>query len=208
MRILVPFAAREPKTRLATVLDDRERQVFARRMLADVLSAIRDCGHTTTVLSTAPIDIRANVLVDERPLTAAVNARLAEHAGESLAVVMADLPLVTAPTLERLFRPDVEVVLAPGRSGGTNAFVTRHPEFRVDYHGASIRDHRRIARELGASTTTIDSFRLATDVDETEDLVEVLLHGSGAAVDWLRDHGFELAIDEEERLDVERSVRW
>jgi len=51
-----------------------------------------------------------------------------------------------------------------GRGGGTNAFVARHPGFRVDYHDASIRDHRRIARELTDDVVEVDSFRLATDV--------------------------------------------
>jgi 2-phospho-L-lactate guanylyltransferase len=65
-----------------------------------------------------------------------------------------------------------------------------HPSFRVDYHGASIRDHRAIAADAGLETATVDSFRLATDVDEPEDLVEVLLHAEGHATDWLREAGF------------------
>jgi len=207
MDVVVPFGAREPKTRLAPVLDADERRAFARRMLADVLSAIRGCGHAPTVLANAPIDATADVRVDERSLTTAVNAVLEEHVGEPLAVLMADLPLLTDETLASLFTPDAEVVLAPGRGGGTNAFLTRHPGFRVDYHGASIRDHRRIASEIGASTAAVDSFRLATDVDEPADLVEVLLHGDGAAADWLQDRGFELAVDDETRSDVTRVER-
>jgi 2-phospho-L-lactate guanylyltransferase len=81
------------------------------------------------------------------------------------------------------------VVLAPGLGGGTNALVARDPAFEVDYHGASVRDHRRIARKAGLSTATVDSFRLAVDIDEPADLAEVLLHGDGAATAWLRNRG-------------------
>ena len=206
MRVVVPFSAERPKTRLSSVLDADERRAFARAMLRDVLDALASTGHDPTVVATAPVDCDAPVEVDERSLTEAVNDRLPGGAGDDaaadagaaaeddrpdpVAVVMADLALATPAALERLFAPDADVVLAPGRGGGTNALVVRDPGFHVDYHGASIRDHRAIAREVGASTATVDSFRLATDVDEPGDLVEVLLHADGRAAAWLREAGF------------------
>ena len=212
MRVVVPFGAERPKTRLSPVLDADERRAFARAMLRDVLDALASTGHDPTVVATAPVDCDAPVEVDDRPLTEAVNDRLPGGAGDDaaaeddakadadaaaeddrpdpIAVVMADLALATPAALERLFAPDADVVLAPGRGGGTNALVVRHPGFRVDYHGASIRDHRAIARDVGASTATVDSFRLATDVDEPGDLVEVLLHADSRAAAWLREAGF------------------
>jgi 2-phospho-L-lactate guanylyltransferase len=205
MRVVVPFAVETPKTRLADTLDAAERAAFARAMCRDVLDAVRAAGGRPEVLASAPLDAddgldaTVPVTVDERPLTAAVNGVLAEWAAsgadEPLAVVMADLALATPAALERLFAAEGEVVLVPGRGGGTNAFVTRHPDFRVDYHDASVRDHRRAAREVDASLAEVDSFRLSTDVDEPADLVEVLLHGDGAARDWLEDAGFTVATD-------------
>lgn len=185
MRVLVPFGADDPKRRLAPVLDADERRDFAAAMLADVLAALD--AHDPVVVSDAPVDVDAPTVVDERPLTEAVNAELA--AETPTAVVMADLPLVTPNAVARLFEPDADVVIAPGLGGGTNALVVRQPAFRTDYHGASVRDHRRAARDVGASVTTVDSFRLAVDADEPRDLVEALLHGEGAAASWLRDHG-------------------
>jgi 2-phospho-L-lactate guanylyltransferase len=188
MRVLVPFDASDPKRRLAPVFDADERRAFARAMLADVLDALD--AHDPVVVSNEPVDVAAPVTVDERPLTEAVNAELA--AETPAAVVMADLPLVTADAVARLFEPGDDVVVAPGLGGGTNALVVRHPSFRTDYHGASVRDHRRAARDLGASLATVDSFRLAVDADEPADLVEALLHGEGAAASWLRDRGARL----------------
>lgn len=205
MQVVVPFAAETPKTRLESVLSSTERSTVARAMLADVVSAVVETGHEPTVLSTASLadadgpglaELPASVVVDDRPLSEAVNARLPTTAGETVAVVMADLALVTPAALERLFAPDADVVIAPGRGGGTNALVVRHPAFRVDYHGASYLDHVRIAREVGASIETVDSFRLSTDIDEPDDLVEVLLHGDGRAAATLDELGFDLEIDE------------
>jgi 2-phospho-L-lactate guanylyltransferase len=198
MRVLVPYRVEEPKTRLAPVLDTRERSELSRLMLGDVLTVVREAGYEPTVLSTASLDIRDEVRIDERPLTAAVNG----HLEPSTTVVMADLALATPEALSRLFETDDDVVLAPGRGGGTNALVSRHPQFRVDYHGASYRDHMAVCDEIGADTRMIDSYRLSTDIDETDDLAELLLHGNGRAADWL-DARFELSLSNG-RVGIER----
>ncbi|PSP87830.1 2-phospho-L-lactate guanylyltransferase [Halobacteriales archaeon QS_4_69_34] len=247
MRVVVPFAAERPKTRLAGVLGGDERRALARAMLRDVLAAVLAAGHTPEVLATAPIDldpigarpaevgrtgvdpagdrsaaVDVSVTVDERPLTAAVNGILADPerrprssadrvadadpddpdpgpgsgpGPEPIAVVMADLPLATPAALSGLFAPGADVVLAPGRGGGTNALLARHPDFRVDYHGTSYLDHRERARQVDASVAGVDSFRLATDVDERADLAEVLVHGTGRTRTWLDGAGFELRVD-------------
>lgn len=204
MRVLVPFDASDPKTRLAPVLDEPERHSFAEAMLADVLEVLAAAGHDAEVIATTPVECPVPVAVDERPLTPAVNAALAERS-LPLAVVMADLALLTPGALDRLCEPDADVVVAPGIGGGTNALVVRHPEFRVDYHGASYRDHCGHARAAGGTLATVDSFRLAADVDEPSDFVELLLHGEGGAREWLREAGFAL-VESEGRTTTRREA--
>ncbi|PSP74039.1 2-phospho-L-lactate guanylyltransferase [Halobacteriales archaeon QS_3_64_16] len=209
MRVVVPFAAERPKTRLDGVLSPAERVAFAQAMLADVLEALEEGGQTPEVLATAPFDATAvsgvsagtgsvgspevPVRVDDRALTPAVNAVL-EASEEPVAVVMADLALATPAALGELFAAEEGVVLAPGCGGGTNALLARHPDFRVDYHGTSFLDHCERARSIGARVGTVDSFRLATDIDEPTDLPEVLLHSENRAARWLRAAGFSLAV--------------
>lgn len=194
MRVVVPYRVSDPKTRLAEALERDERTAFARAMLEDVLTAVEATDRTPEVLATEPFDCSVSVRIDDRPLTEAVNALLAESLPETpVAVVMGDLPLATPRALSRLFRAGGDVLAAPGRGGGTNALLARHPDFRVDYHGASFRDHRRICERIGTTLATVDSYRLGTDVDEPADLVEVLLHGEGAAARWLDERGFDVA---------------
>lgn len=194
MHLVVPFDVKSPKTRLGGLFDADERAALARVMLDDVLAAVGSLDHETRVLATAPVDGPVPVEVDDRPLSAAVNAVLAEET--PIAIVMADLPLATPSNLRRLFAPQADVILVPGRGGGTNALVSRHPEFRVDYHGASFADHRSVAAAIDASVSVVDSHRLSTDVDERADLVEVLLHGEGTRTRaWLESKGIELAVD-------------
>ena len=209
MDAIVPFSADRPKSRLSTVLTAEERSSFARAMLRDVLDAITTAGGTPRVLATGPVDdLTHRVVVDDRPLTTAVNGVLesgvAENAesdtpsddSDPIAIVMADVALATPEAVGKLFDAGqrADVVVAPGRGGGTNALVVRHPDFRVDYHGTSYLDHRRAGRAVGATVETIDSFRLATDVDEPTDLTEVLLHTDGRARATLEALGFDLVV--------------
>jgi 2-phospho-L-lactate guanylyltransferase len=212
MRVVVPFDATDPKTRLDPVLDATERREFAERMLRDVVSAVDAAGGRPEVIATAPLDVGfecesdrpVEVRVDDRPLSPVVNDEIGTAEGSELAVVVADLALATPRALSRLFGAEGEVVVAPGRGAGTNALVVRTPDFSVDYHGTSFLDHLGIARSLDIDPTVVDSFRLATDVDEPADLVEVLVHGEGRAYEWL-DARFELVVEETEgRVGFER----
>lgn len=203
MYVVVPFDARDPKTRLSALLDSDERQRFARAMLEDLCRTVEQTGHEPTVLATADLDVEWPVRVDDRSLSAAVNAVLAER-DEPVAVVMADLALATPDALERVFDADGDVVLVPGRGGGTNVVLACHPDFRVDYHGVSIRDHRERAAAADLATTSVDSFRLSTDVDDPSDLTEVLLHSDGAPATWLIDHGFAVEVQSDGMTTVRR----
>jgi 2-phospho-L-lactate guanylyltransferase len=194
MRVIVPFDPANPNTRLAAVLAPDERRDFADAMLAGVLDSVRAAGGRPEVLATAPVDADAPLCVDDRSLSAAVNAALAGDL--PAAVVMADLALATPATIEALFETDADVAIAPGRGGGTNALVVRSPDFAVDFHGVSFRDHVAAAAAAGATVETVDSFRLAVDVDERADLLDVLVHGDGAAVEWLREAGFAVEVED------------
>lgn len=203
MEVFVPFDVRDPKRRLEPFLSADERRAFARAMLTDVLAAVSEAGPEPTVLATATVDVDAAVEVDDRPLTPAVNVRLTDRP-PPVAVVMADLPLLTPAAVRSLLDSPGDVVLAPGLGGGTNAVVARSPAVRVDYHGASIRDHLRMARKRDLQTNTVDSYRVGVDVDEPSDLVEVLLHARGVSRDWLEDHGVCLRTDDGGRVRVDR----
>ncbi|MFC7167507.1 2-phospho-L-lactate guanylyltransferase [Halospeciosus flavus] len=207
MHTVVPFSGTDPCTRLSPVLEPAERREFAAAMRDDVLDAVDAAGGDPELVVPEPLDCDqadVPVTVDDRDLSTAVNAALDADAGPT-AVVMADLALAEPRTLAALFEADGDVVVAPGRGGGTNALVVRHPDFRVDYHGASFLDHLRAARDAGASVREFDSHRLATDVDEPDDLAELLLHGDGRATRWLRQAGFDLTVADG-RVGVERTT--
>lgn len=209
MRVVVPFDAGDPKTRLAPVLGAEERIAFAQAMRDDVCDSVLEAGGRPVLLSTEPIEHECPVRVDERALGTAVDAAVADtlEQAEACGVVMADCALASAEVIRRLGvgtedAADAAITLVPARGGGTNALVIRDSRFETDFHGVSISDHRNAARSMGVSLREFDSYRLGTDVDVPGDLPEVLLHGRGRAVEWLADR-FTLTTNDG-RVTVER----
>jgi 2-phospho-L-lactate/phosphoenolpyruvate guanylyltransferase len=203
---VVPFKPVNPKSRLSSVLTKAERELFAEAMLTDVVLSLREAGCTPFILSTVPLHCaHAEVNVSAQELNPALNSLIGSSSGPLL-IIMADLPLVTPGVVRRIISTPCDVALGPGRGGGTNAiFIRDRARFHVDYYGASFLKHRKIADEAGLSCEIVDSFLLHTDVDEKEDLVELMIHGHGKAVDFLKKCGFSLLV-EKGRVGVSRNI--
>lgn len=206
---LIPFKPVNPKTRLACILSQEEREEFARAMLEDVIASVLKSGcSSASLLCTHPFrHDKALIAVREESLNDAINWALRKSHAPAL-IIMADLPLVIAEDIERMIRTGKDMAIVPGRGGGTNAIFLKEPRnFRADYYGASFLDHMAIAEECGFSVDVIDSFRISTDIDEKEDLVEILIHGKGrGSREFLERSGFTLAIDEKGRVGVQRNA--
>ena len=203
MRVVIPFDPHDPKTRLSEILTSDERYEFAKVMLEDVTTAVKSAGIIPEILSTENIESQCKVIVDDRPLSVAVNSVL-ENSKMPIAIVMSDLAIATAESIRKLIESKGEISIVPGNLGGTNAFVTHKEDFRVDYHGTSYLDHVKIAEDIGVSVTEVDSFRLATDIDVKEDLIEILIHGEGKSRDWLIENGFHLEVHGKNRVGIHR----
>ena len=171
-----------------------EREEFASAMLTDVCSAVAGAGCEPVILSTRPFRFpHAAVEVIDAGLNEALTSWCKGRSGPVL-VIMADIPLAVPETIRSLLASRADVTLVPGRGGGTNAILLKDcRRFRFDYYGPSFLKHVAVAGDLGLSCAVFDSFRLHTDVDERDDLVEVLIHGTGESGKFLRDRGFSLA---------------
>ncbi|WP_067072464.1 2-phospho-L-lactate guanylyltransferase [Methanoculleus horonobensis] len=203
---LIPFKPVNPKTRLSCILNQEEREAFAREMLEDVIAAVQKSGCSATLLCTHSFKHEnALVAVRAESLNDAINWALKQFHCPAL-IIMGDIPLVTAGDIQRLIRTEKDMSIVPGRGGGTNIIFLKKPRcFRADYYGASFLDHMRIAEECGFSVEVIDSFRMSTDIDEKEDLVEILIHGKGRkSREYLENSGFSIVLDEKGRVGVQR----
>jgi 2-phospho-L-lactate guanylyltransferase len=203
--VVLPFKLWGAKSRLASILSLQERELLALSMLEDVLAAVSGLGKVT-ILSRTEIDasrfaVSVEVAVADLDLNQALNAFLQDMAGkgwqEDILIVMSDLPLLSREDLLRMVRAEGDVVLVPGRGGGTNIILVRNPQFRTCYEGASFPRHLDQARRLGLRVGVFYSYLAGCDIDEPQDLAEVLLHGRGKAARTLE--GLGLALSEEGR---------
>lgn len=211
MRAVIPFKKASAKSRLSDQLSEKEREEFALAMLNDVAEALINsgCFEIIDMLSTSIVDVKGtNLVLAEKGLNEALNEylqKMSSHSlNEPLLIIMADIPLVSARNIRDIISSSSDIVIAPGRMGGTNALFIRDPaRFHVDYYGPSFLKHCEIASRNRLEFEVYDSFKLSTDIDEVEDLVEVLIHGRGHAAHYLKNLGFSV-IEKRGRVGVKR----
>ena len=202
VRIVVPFKLNGAKSRLAPALKPEERRLLALAMTRDVLRTVSEFG-TVTVLSrpglyAEDIEIKdIEILESDLDLNDALNELIEEEARrgwqKDILIVMADLALLAKSDITGILNCPGDVILSPGRGGGTNMILINSPVFRTCYRGLSFPKHLAFAREAGLEATVFESFRAACDIDQPEDLVELLLHGRGEARALLEQMGFFLS---------------
>ena len=201
VHIIVPFKQSDAKSRLAPVLTPEERRLLAFTMLRDVLAVVSGYGEITVLskpgLKKEELGVDVAISQSNLELNEALNAFIDSHAKHGwpsdILIVMADLALLTRDVVEGILDCDGDVVLCPGRGGGTNMVLTRSPRFRTCYRGLSFPKHCAQAKRLGLRLNIFESFRAGCDIDEPGDLAEVVLHGRGDAPLMLKKMGFELA---------------
>lgn len=203
VQVVIPFKLENAKSRLAPVLFPEERKQLALAMLRDVLEAVSAFG-LVTILSgpgfhKANLGRDVNVVESGLELNDAANSFIErwQEMGwpTDLLIVMADLALLTSGDVSGILGTSGDVVLSPGRGGGTNMILMRRPEFRTCYRGISFTKHLNFAQGLGLQVGTYSSYMAGCDIDEPTDLTEVLIHGRGVALQFLKSLGFALLDD-------------
>ncbi|WP_321429104.1 2-phospho-L-lactate guanylyltransferase [uncultured Methanolobus sp.] len=184
MKALIPYKKKNAKSRLSPALTLEEREEFVELMLREVVSSLKEAGiREIDVLTTpdngVPGDLNVNVVPSEYDLNEAINAYL-EQESRPIFIIMADLPLVRAKHIEDIVSRTEDVVIVPGKGGGTNVICIKDPSnYHVKYYGPSFLNHCNIAKDRNCTVHIYDSFMLSTDIDEPHDLVEIMLHGHG-----------------------------
>jgi len=178
MKVIIPFKAKNPKSRLSHLMSREERTEFAKRMLLDVVDSIPE-NIKIVILAPEVVNVEferdVNIVVDSRSLNDAINSLI----DDKTAIIMSDLPLLNKEIVKRFLEQNADVVIAPGRKGGTNMLLVRNNKFRVSYHYGSFFKHVKIAKKLGLAYKIFDSFYSSVDIDEESDLLELLMHGEG-----------------------------
>jgi 2-phospho-L-lactate guanylyltransferase len=180
----------DAKTRLAPILSTGERAELMLAMVRDVLAAATaQSGWETWVISSdatvldAARDAGAEAVGEEgSTLLAAVRqveAAALERGEPRLAVLLADLPWVTARALSEALAVQAPVVATrAGSDGGTNLLVRTPPNaIRARFGSDSFQKHLWAARRVRVEAAAAESEELAFDLDDAGDLDRLLASG-------------------------------
>ena len=178
------------KTRLSAELSPLERGALTLAMLEDVLDAVQAVsGWEAWVVSPdeVALEIAARrgvrpVPEDKPPLANAIRQveALAKQAeATALAIVPADLPLVTAETLGEALHTLGAVVLTPSGDGAGTSLLLRRPPRAIParFGPDSFRRHLALAEERGLPVSVVERREISFDVDRPGDILTLLAEG-------------------------------
>jgi 2-phospho-L-lactate guanylyltransferase len=189
MRVLaVPVKSLERvKGRLSPLLSPIERAMITLAMLEDVLdAALAQTGWETWVVSPDEAVLEVSARRGARPFHESegsllralrtVEAGVGGGRQSELAVLLADLPLLTPDALADALGRDAAVVAAPAASdAGTNLLVRWPPSVIPARFGPnSFARHRWAARRARVTFEEVRDPNLAFDLDRPEDLATLL----------------------------------
>jgi 2-phospho-L-lactate guanylyltransferase len=203
MRVVaIPVKAlSKAKSRLSPELAPLERGALTLAMLEDVLDeTLAVAGWDTWVVSPdeAVLEIAARrggaaIPEDKGPLSQAirqVELLARDREADALAVLPADLPLLTAEALTDALHTLGSVVVAPSADrGGTNLLLRRPPRvIQARFGPDSYNRHVALAAAKDLPVSTVERRELAFDLDHPGDILALLATGrAGRTIEVCRD---------------------
>jgi 2-phospho-L-lactate guanylyltransferase len=188
--IAVPVKSLErSKSRLAGWLSPLERGALTLAMLEDVLDVAQaTAGWEVWVISPdeAVLEVasrrRTRTIAEARPGLAAavrqVEALAVAERVQALAVLAADLPLLTPQALSAALRTLGTVVIGRSAREGTSLLLRRPPRAIPARFGEdSFRRHLELARAKGLPASVVERPELAFDLDLPSDILTLLADG-------------------------------
>lgn len=177
----------QAKSRLDPVLRPIERAALTLAMLEDVLDATLGIptweswviSPDEAVLEVASVRGAVPILEDRPTLAGAIaqaEEQAADRGASALAVLLPDIPLVTAAALTTALHTLGPVVIAPSADeSGTNLLVRRPPTaIRAMFGLDSYRHHLQGAAEASLPTAVVDLPEITFDVDRPDDILTLL----------------------------------
>jgi 2-phospho-L-lactate/phosphoenolpyruvate guanylyltransferase len=178
------------KTRLSPALTGLERGALTLAMLEDVLDAALSVpGWETWVVSPDEVALEIAAGRGARPIPEAkpplanairqVETKAKDEGATALAVLPADVPLVTVDTLHEALRTLGAVVLARSADGSGTSLLLRRPPRAIParFGPDSFRRHVELAEARGLPVSIVERRELSFDVDRPDDILTLLADG-------------------------------
>ena len=177
------------KTRLSPFLSEDERQKLLKVMLRDVTDTLKKhvdkiyiISRDEDVLSYAE-SLNVNTIRENdnsnlnKALTQAM--KICKGKTRKIIIVPSDIPLIGKTNVKMLIDAGktLDFIIVPSKGGGTNMIIMKPMAIRTQFEGFSYKKHVEVAEKKKLNPQVHDSFFMALDVNTTEDLGEIMIHG-------------------------------
>ena len=177
------------KTRLSPFLTEEERENLLKAMLHDVTDTLKKYVDRIFVISRDEdvLDYARKLKVDtiledensnlNKAMTQAM--KLCKGKAKKIIIVPSDVPLIGKTNVQMLIdaSKSLDFIIVPSKGGGTNMMIMKPMAIRTRFEGFSYEEHVKAAEKKKLNPQVHDSFFMALDVNTTEDLGEIMIHG-------------------------------
>ena len=180
---------KKAKTRLSPFLSEEEREKLLKAMLHDVTDTLKKYVDKIFIISrdedilNYAESLNVNTILENensnlnKALTQAM--KLCKGKTRKILIVPSDIPLIGKTNIKMLIDAgkNLDFIIVPSKGGGTNMIIMKPMAIRTQFEGFSYKKHVQVAEKKKLNPQVHDSFFMALDVNTTEDLGEILLHG-------------------------------
>lgn len=178
------------KTRLSPFLNEEERENLLKAMLKDVTLSLNKYVNKIIVIS-ADEDVldyakKLNLNTLKENDNSNLNKALKQAMNycklktKKVIIIPSDVPLISKTNLKMVIdsAKNLDFIIVPSKGGGTNVLIMKPLAIPTKFGDFSYLEHVKIAEKKKLNPVVHDSFFMALDVNTTEDLGEIMVHGN------------------------------
>ena len=206
------------KTRLSPFLELKERENLLKAMLKDVTETLKPVLDEVVIISADKdvleyaneLEVLTLVENEGLNLNTAIEQAMdwCRHKTKKVFIVPSDIPLISKTNIDALIESGkvIDFIIAPSKGGGTNGLIIKPQSIDMKFGEFSFKNHVKEANRNKFEPVIYDSFYMSLDVNTTEDLGEIIIHGSGSNTQsYLKSLNIDVeSIHGAERLKVEK----
>ena len=206
------------KTRLSPFLEPKERENLLKAMLKDITKTLKPIVEDILIISkdkdvlSFAEELELNTIIEEdnSNLNKALKQAMKDCKKKTRKVIIlpSDIPLIGKTNVKLLidYSKKLDFIILPSKGGGTNALLIKPLAIDMKFGEFSFKRHIEEAEKKNLKPLVHDSFYMALDVNTTEDLGEIMIHGEGTETKkYLESLGIKVeSIHGHERLKVTR----
>ena len=177
------------KTRLSPFLSEDEREKLLKAMLLDVTDTLKKHVDKIIIISrdeqvleyAESLNVTTILENDNSNLNKALKQAMKYCKGKARKVIIvpSDIPLIGKTNISMLIEASkkLDFIIVPSKGGGTNMIIMKPLAINTQFEGFSYEKHVKVAEKKKLNPQVHDSFFMALDVNTTEDLGEIMIHG-------------------------------